>query len=91
VNIIAVVWAAAMALNLAWPCREIYNATEPYHWYLQWGAFLFIGVITAIGHIWYAVRGRHHVGTLPEHFAEQPEADPTDSRDGGMAPEGSQT
>lgn len=76
VNILAVVWGAAMALNLAWPRRDIYNATEPYHWYLQWGAFLFIGVIAAVGLVWYAVRGRHHVGTLPEHLAEALDIDP---------------
>ncbi len=77
INIIAVVWGAAMALNLAWPRQEIYNATEPYHWYLQWGAFLFIGVITAIGLAWYWLRGRHRVGTLPEHRVQELSVDPT--------------
>ena len=45
INIIAVCWGAFMALNLAWPRKDIYNATEPFHWYLQYGAFLFIGVV----------------------------------------------
>ncbi|MBC8093526.1 MAG: amino acid permease [Pseudonocardia sp.] len=71
VNVIAVLWGAGMALNLIWPRQEVYNATEPFHWYLQWGAVLFIGVIAAVGLAWYLLRGRHHVGTLPEHMAKQ--------------------
>ena len=43
VNILAVLWGAAMSLNLAWPRAEVYNATGPQHWYLRWGAFLFVG------------------------------------------------
>jgi urea carboxylase system permease len=71
VNVVAVLWGAGMALNLIWPRQEVYNATEPFHWYLQWGAVLFIGVIVAVGLAWYLIRGRHHVGTLPEHMAKQ--------------------
>jgi hypothetical protein len=56
-----------MALNLAWPRREIYNATEPYRWYLQWGAFVFIGAIVAVGLGYYLLRQRHRTGILPEH------------------------
>ena len=76
VNIIAVVWGAGMALNLIWPRQEVYNATEPFHWYLQWGAVLFIGLIVVVGLAWYLVRGRHHVGTLPEHMAKNLEEAP---------------
>jgi hypothetical protein len=67
VNVLAVLWGAGMALNLAWPRREIYNATEPYRWYLQWGAFVFIGAIAAIGLGYYLLRQRHRTGILPEH------------------------
>jgi urea carboxylase system permease len=71
VNIIAVVWGTAMAVNLAWPRQEVYNATEPFHWYLQWGAVLFIGLIMVTGLLWYALLGRHHIGTLPEHMLRE--------------------
>jgi amino acid transporter len=87
VNVLAVVWGIAMSINLAWPREEVYGAG-----WLAWSAFIFIGVIAVAGLIWYLVRGRHQVGTLPEHMAQQleeaHEADPTlPSPD---APEGSQ-
>jgi urea carboxylase system permease len=69
VNVLAVVWGAAMAINLGWPRREIYNAAEPYHWYLQWGAPLAIGGITLVGLAYYTLRQRHLTGILPEHAA----------------------
>jgi hypothetical protein len=82
-----VLWGVAMSINLAWPRAEVYGAG-----WLRWSAFIFIGAIAAAGLLWYVVRGRHQVGTLPEHMARQleeaHEADPTlpapDSR-----PEGS--
>jgi urea carboxylase system permease len=67
VNILAVLWGGGMALNLAWPRREVYNATEPHHWYLQWGAFVFIGAIALVGLAYYLLRARHNTGVLPEH------------------------
>jgi urea carboxylase system permease len=69
VNVLAVLWGAGMALNLAWPRAEVYNATEPHHWYLQWGAFVFIGTIAAVGLGWFLLRQRHRTGVLPEHAA----------------------
>jgi urea carboxylase system permease len=69
VNVLAVLWGAGMALNLAWPRREVYNATPPYHWYLQWGAFVFIGAIALVGLAYYLLRQRHRSGVLPEHAA----------------------
>jgi urea carboxylase system permease len=71
VNVVAVVWGAGMALNLAWPRREVYNATEPYHWYLQWGAFVFVGAILLTGLAWHLLR-RRRTGVLPEHAADAP-------------------
>ena len=59
VNIFAVVWGVAMALNLAWPRAAVYG--EP--WYNTWGAFVYIGVILGSGLLWYFVKGRHHIGT----------------------------
>ena len=70
VNVLAVVWGAGMALNLAWPRRDIYNATEPYRWYLQWGAFVFIGAIALSGLAYFVLRQRHRSGVLPEHALE---------------------
>jgi urea carboxylase system permease len=67
INILAVVWGALMALNLAWPRKAVYNATEPFHWYLQWGAFLFIGIVFFGGLAYYWFVQRHKTGVLAEH------------------------
>ena len=67
INIIAVSWGAFMALNLAWPRKDIYNATEPFHWYLQYGAFLFIGVVFFGGLAYYWFVQRHKTGVLASH------------------------
>ncbi|NHC15215.1 APC family permease [Motilibacter deserti] len=67
VNIAAVLWGGAMALNIAWPRQSVYNATEPHHWYLQWGAFVFVGAIMLGGLAYYLGRQRSRTGVLPEH------------------------
>jgi amino acid transporter len=73
VNIFAVLWGASMALNLAWPRVAVYG--DP--WYNTWGAFVYIGVIVGSGLLWYALKGRHHIGTLKSHAVETVrEADP---------------
>jgi len=74
VNVIAVVWGFGMALNLAWPRASIYNATEPFHWYLKWGAFLFVGIVMLGGFAYYWFVQRHKTGTLASHahVAEKP-------------------
>jgi urea carboxylase system permease len=64
VNILAVLWGAAMALNLAWPRAELYGPGL-----LSWIAFIFIGAIVVFGLAWFQTKGRHQVGTLPEHMA----------------------
>lgn len=63
VNVVAVVWGAGMALNLAWPRVSVYGDNGP----LQYIAFLFIGSVVVLGLGWYVLHGRHHRGTLPEH------------------------
>jgi urea carboxylase system permease len=70
VNILAVVYGAGMALNLIWPRQSIYNATEPFHWYLKWGAVLFIGVVLIGGFAYYWFVQRFKTGTLASHAAQ---------------------
>ncbi len=65
VNIVAVLWGAGMALNLAWPRESVYGSP----WYNTWGAFVYIGVILGSGLGWYALRGRHRIGVLDSHAA----------------------
>lgn len=86
VNVAAVLWGAGMAVNLAWPRREIYNATEPYHWYLQWGAVVLIGAIVAVGLAYYLLRARHDRGVLPEHAALAAPGIPAAPAPGGRLP-----
>ena len=76
INILAVLWGALMALNLAWPRKEVYNATAPFHWYLQWGAFLFIGIVLFGGLLYYRLVQRHKTGVLAEHAAAAPVSPP---------------
>jgi amino acid transporter len=72
INILAVLWGAGMAINLAWPRKDVYNATEPFHWYLQYGAILFIGVVFFGGLAYYWIVQRHKTGVLASHAAEAP-------------------
>jgi urea carboxylase system permease len=72
VNALAVLWGGGMALNLAWPRKEVYNFSAPFHWYLQWGAFVFIGAIALVGLAYYVLVQRHRTGVLPEHAAPEP-------------------
>ncbi|WP_163505723.1 APC family permease [Fodinicola acaciae] len=69
VNILAVLWGIGMSVNLAWPRKEIYNATPPFHWYLQWSSVLFVIVIAAAGFAYYWFVQRHKVGVLADHAA----------------------
>ncbi|MET7764565.1 APC family permease [Streptomyces sp. NPDC005336] len=69
VNGLAVLWGIAMSVNLAWPRAEVYNATEPHHWYLRWGAVLFIGVVALGGFGYYWFVQRKYTGVLSEHAA----------------------
>ncbi|WP_420711612.1 APC family permease [Streptomyces sp. NRRL F-4489] len=75
VNVLAVAWGLAMSVNLAWPRAAVYNATGPQHWYLRWGAFLFIGVVALGGFAYYWCVQRHRTGVLAAHAAGGGEAD----------------
>src|SRR5918997_60632 len=77
INLIAVLWGFFMALNLIWPRKDVYNATEPFHWYLQYGAMLFIGVVFFGGLAYYWFVQRHKTGVLDSHrFQSASEAVP---------------
>lgn len=69
VNIIAVLWGAAMTINLVWPRQEIYNSVPPFEWYLQWGGVLFVAAVTGGGALLYRLKLRHRTGVLAEHAA----------------------
>jgi urea carboxylase system permease len=71
VNALAVGWGTFMAINLAWPRKDVYNATEPFHWYLQWGAVLFVGVVALGGFAYYWFVQRHKTGVLDSHRLEE--------------------
>ena len=70
VNLLAVVWGAGMAINLGWPRKDVYNATEPFHWYLQYGAVLFISIVFFGGLAYYWFVQRHQTGVLASHALE---------------------
>jgi urea carboxylase system permease len=69
VNILAVLWGGAMALNLIWPRPEIYNSVPPFEWYLQWGGVIFVAAVTIGGALLYRLRLRHRTGVRAEHAA----------------------
>lgn len=70
VNIAAVVWGTVFAINLGWPRQEVYDAVEPRHWYLQYGAPLAVGTVLLGGLALYRLRQRHRTGVLPEHAVQ---------------------
>ncbi|WP_407548986.1 amino acid permease [Streptomyces sp. Pv4-95] len=76
VNILGVLWGAGMIVNLAWPREEVYNATPPHHWYLRWGAVLFVGAVALGGFAYYWFIQRHRTGVLAEHAAQEPSGRP---------------
>ncbi|GAA0695554.1 amino acid permease [Kitasatospora atroaurantiaca] len=65
VNLVAVLYGAAMTVNLAWPRAAVYGSD---HWYFQWGAVVFVAVITAVGAgVYLARRGSGRVAEpLPD-------------------------
>ncbi|MCX4976142.1 APC family permease [Streptomyces sp. NBC_00620] len=80
VNILAVLWGTAMTINLLWPRAAVYNATAPFHWYLKWGALLFVGIVMGGGFAYYWFVQRHRTGVLTEHQLAQPaSASPEDA------------
>jgi urea carboxylase system permease len=72
INLLAVGWGTFMAINLLWPRKDVYNAAEPFHWYLQYGAILFISVVFFGGLAYYWFVQRHKTGVLASHAFESP-------------------
>jgi urea carboxylase system permease len=84
VNIVAVLYGVIVAVNIAWPRSAVYDslagtkdasgAVIPGHWYWQYIAVLFIGIVFIIGSIYYfAVYSRTPIQVLAEHAAEVPD------------------
>jgi urea carboxylase system permease len=68
VNVLAVVFQIVVMINLAWPRPAVYGAD---HWYFQWGAFTFTGVLSLVGIVYYLVKLRgSRAEVLAEHRAE---------------------
>jgi urea carboxylase system permease len=69
VNLVAVLYGAAMTINLIWPRAEVYGSD---HWYFQWGAVIVTALIVIIGAIMLYVRRRTwgSAHTSPEHMPD---------------------
>src|SRR6201987_242466 len=61
VNLLAVFFQIVVMINLAWPRPAVYGAD---HWYFQWGAFTFTGVLGGVGIIYYLARLRGRPATV---------------------------
>jgi urea carboxylase system permease len=96
VNLIAVIYGAVVAINIAWPRSAVYDSLAgtkdasgnviPAHWYWQWIAVLFIGAVVLIGTAYYfAVYRRKPIEVLREHAAAVPML-PDETPMGEMAP-----
>jgi urea carboxylase system permease len=80
VNAFAVTYGAIVAVNIAWPRAAVYDALAgtkdasghviASHWYWQYIAVLFIGLVVVIGSIYYlTVYRRKPIEVLAEHRA----------------------
>jgi urea carboxylase system permease len=76
VNVLAVAYGALAIINIGWPRNSIYNVVNPTHphWYWQWAAPLFVGIIVIIGTLYYfLVQVKKGDEVLAEHRAEIPQ------------------
>jgi urea carboxylase system permease len=67
-NVLAIVYGASMAVNLAWP-RDYFYGTK---WYQQYGPITAIAVVVIAGLALYYGRQQHHGTVLREHRADVP-------------------
>ena len=69
-NVIAFVYQTLVVINLAWPRAVIYDDPVHPHWYFKWGAFVFIGLVAAIGGAYYfTTQHGREAKILDEHRA----------------------
>ena len=69
INALAVVYGAAMAVNMAWPREVVYDPTGG-HWYFRYFAPLFLVGVALIGAAAYTMRSaRRGVIVLPEQVS----------------------
>jgi urea carboxylase system permease len=67
VNVLAVIFQVGVMVNLFWPRAQVYGGD---HWYYQWGAFVFVGLLGGIGAVYYLLVHRGRPTTvLAEHRA----------------------
>ncbi|MFF8927183.1 APC family permease [Streptomyces longwoodensis] len=69
VSLAAFVWGCAVIINTAWPRKAVYNPDAPFHWYLQWGAVLFVVIALGLSFAFYWSIQRHKLGKLTDHTA----------------------
>ncbi|MFD9889267.1 amino acid permease [Amycolatopsis sp. NPDC059027] len=69
VNAIAVLYGAAMTVNLIWPRAEVYGDD---HWYFQWGAVLVTGLIVVVGGVLLYVRRKRWAATHTGQAVPEP-------------------
>src|SRR4029078_11239701 len=50
VNVLAVIFQVIVLVNLFWPRAQVYGGD---HWYYQWGAFVFVGLLGGVGAVYY--------------------------------------
>ena len=76
ISIAALVWGLAVIVDIAWPREAVYNPTPPLHWYLQWGAVLFVVIALGLSFAFYWFVQRHKLGVLADHAAIAADDDP---------------
>ena len=62
VNAFAVLYGVAMTVNLAWPRASVYGSD---HWYFQWGALVFLGIVVVVGTVLLVLRRRRWTAAQP--------------------------
>jgi urea carboxylase system permease len=65
-NVLAIVYGASMAVNLAWP-RDYFYGTK---WYQQYGPLTGVAAVMIVGLALYYGRQQHHGTVLAEHRAD---------------------
>ncbi|MDJ0459842.1 APC family permease [Arthrobacter sp. NQ7] len=70
INIVAVVWGALGAFDLAWPWPAIYDPTGSQQWYLLYLGWIMPAVLVVVGIIWFQTYQRHRTGIVAAHRVE---------------------